>query len=109
MINNTAKKKLLKVVKNQLVLIVDGTYVRHQKRQNNYYQRRVKKKTNMCNSFPLCTTNGFVIHFAGLFYGTLSNASIMKIVLDDLSLKRLLLPNDIYLLLTMDFGMPLNS
>jgi len=31
------------------------------------------------------------------------------IVLEDLSLKKLLLPNDIYLLLTVDFGMPLNS
>jgi len=47
LINNTcdaAKKKLLNFVENQLVLIVDGTYVRHQKRQNNYFQRRVKKR-----------------------------------------------------------------
>ncbi|XP_008553228.3 uncharacterized protein LOC103575255 [Microplitis demolitor] len=94
-------KKLLNVNENQLILIVDDTYVRHQKSKNNYFQRRSysgQKKTHLCKPFAICTTNGFVLDFAGPFSGTLNDATIMKVVLENPSgLKKLLLPNDIFI------------
>lgn len=89
-------KRLLDVGENQLILIVDVRYIRHHKTKNNYYLRRSysgQKKTHLCKLFTICTTNGFVVDFAGPFYGTLNDASITKIVLGDPSgLKKILLP-----------------
>lgn len=103
LISNTSStaKKLLNLSENQLVIICDGTYIRHQKSQNNFYQRKSfsgQKKMNLCKPFTICTTNGYIIDFAGPFYGTQNDASILKLVLQDITgLQTLLLPNDIFI------------
>lgn len=92
-------KALLKTADDQLLIICDGTYIFHEKSTNNEYQRKSysgQKKSHLCKPFTICATDGFIIDFAGPFYGTQNDATIMKIVLDDpLGLKTLLHPNDL--------------
>lgn len=103
LISNTSStaKKLLNLSENQLVIICDGTYVQHQKSQNNFYQRKSfsgQKKMHLCKPFTICTTNGYIIDFAGPFYGTQNDASILKLVLQNSTgLQTLLSPNDIFI------------
>lgn len=100
LIKNTSltARMLLNLRDDQLVLIFDGTYIRHQKSFNNEYQRKSysgQKKTHLCKPFTICTTNGFIVDFAGPFYGTENDATIMKKVLQD-ALKTLLRRNDVF-------------
>ena len=78
-------KKLLDI-ENELVLIFDGTYIRHQKSTNYSYQRKSysgQKKQPLCKPFTICTTTGYIVDIAGPFYGTENDASIMKKLLSD--------------------------
>lgn len=71
---------------NRLILIYDGTYLRHEKSSNNYYQRKSysgQKKVPLCKPFTVCTTDGFVIDTYGPYVGTMNDAEIMKVVLSD--------------------------
>jgi hypothetical protein len=71
---------------DRLALIVDGTYLRHQKSSNNEYQRRSysgQKKTPLCKPFTICLTDGYVLDLPGPFQGTMNDAAILRHVLDD--------------------------
>lgn len=97
--HTTELAKKLFNVENVLILICDGTYVYHQKSNNNEYQRKSysgQKKTHLCKPFTICTTDGFIIDMLGPFYGTENDASIMRKVIP--SLKNLIRPGDIFVL-----------
>jgi len=69
-----------------LVLIFDGTYIRHEKSTNNNYQRKsysIQKKVPLCKPFTICTTNGYIVEMEGPFYATQNDAEIMKILLNN--------------------------
>lgn len=71
---------------DQLALVFDGTYLRHQKSKNNTYQRKSysgHKKTALCKPFTICTTNGFVVDLPGPFLATENDATIIKKVMSD--------------------------
>lgn len=83
--SNTAKK-LYQIKDDQLVFICDGTYIRHQKSQNNEYQRKSysgQKKVPLCKPFTICTTNGFVIDMLGPYTANMNDAEIMRVILND--------------------------
>lgn len=78
-------RKLFNIT-DQLVLIFDGTYLRHQKSKNNEYQRKSysgQKKYPLLKPFTICTTDGLVVDVPGPFLATENDASIMKKVMDD--------------------------
>ena len=83
---SSTAKKLYKAKDGQLIIICDGTYIRHQKSANNEYQRKSysgQKKVPLCKPFTICTTNGFVIDMLGPYTANMNDADIMKIVLND--------------------------
>lgn len=92
-------KALFNTTDDQLIIICDGTYIFHEKSTNNEYQRKSysgQKKSHLCKPFTICATDGYIIDFAGPYYGTQNDATIMKIVLDDsLGLQTLLHQNDL--------------
>ncbi|XP_043287510.1 uncharacterized protein [Venturia canescens] len=72
--------------RDQLMIICDGTYIRHQKSSNNEYQRKSysgQKKVPLCKPFTVCTTDGYVIDMLGPYEANLNDAAIMKIVMSD--------------------------
>ena len=91
--------KKLYGITDQLALIFDGTYIRHQKSSNNEYQRKSysgQKKVPLCKPFTMCTTNGYVVEVLGPFCANQNDAQIMKIALEDPNgLQTLLKPGDI--------------
>jgi len=77
-------RKLLNLTDDQVVLILDGTYVYHQKSSNNEYQRRSysgQKKKPLCKPFTIVTTNGYVVDMLGPYSANLNDAEILKEVL----------------------------
>ncbi|XP_046142743.1 uncharacterized protein LOC123988053 [Osmia bicornis bicornis] len=84
---------------NELALIFDGTYIRHQKSSNNEYQRKSysgQKKSPLCKPFTVCTTNGYIVDVLGPFYATQNDAEIMRIVMQDANgLQTMLQPGDV--------------
>ena len=93
-------KRLLNLEEDQVVLILDGTYIRHQKSTNSAYQRRSysgQKKVPLCKPFTICTTNGLIVDFAGPFSGNQNDATIVKQVFKDQHLLSLLKPGDIFI------------
>lgn len=69
-------------INNQLALILDGTYIRHEKSTNNEYQRKSysgQKNVHLCKPFTICTTNGYVVEMLGPFYANQNDADITKI------------------------------
>ena len=103
-LNNQSSVYLNKLygVENQLAIICDGSYIRHQKSSNNEYQRKSysgQKKVPLCKPFTICTTNGFVIDVLGPFYATQNDAQILQISLSDLNgLRSILKKGDIFIL-----------
>lgn len=94
----TSEKRLSNLDEDQVTLILDGTYIRHQKSTNDAFQRRSysgQKKTHLCKAFTLCTTDGFIVDFGEPFPGTMNDASIVKEVLKDSDLLSLLRPSDV--------------
>ncbi|XP_015125200.1 uncharacterized protein LOC107046987 [Diachasma alloeum] len=95
--SETAKK--LYDINDQLLLIFDGTYIRHQKSTNNMYQRKSysgQKKAPLCKPFTICTSNGYVVEMEGPFYANQNDAEIMKILLEKPDgLQRIMKPGDI--------------
>ncbi|KAH9512011.1 hypothetical protein DERF_010427 [Dermatophagoides farinae] len=87
---------------NRLMIICDGTYIRHQKSSNNVYQRKSysgHKKTTLCKPFTICTTDGFVIDIPGPFNANENDASILKNIIGQKNgLSELLQPGDYFVL-----------
>jgi len=51
-----------------VMLICDGTYARHQKSTNNEFQRKSfsgQKKVPLCKPFTICATDGYIIDMLG--------------------------------------------
>ena len=91
-------KKILTLTDDQVALILDGTYIRHQKSSNNAYQRRSysgQKKVPLCKPFTVCTTNGFIVDLAGPFAAKRNDAAIVKEVLKMPTLRGLLRDGDV--------------
>jgi len=93
-------KKLFNVNDN-LFLICDGTYARHQKSTNNEYQRKSfsgQKKVPLCRPFTLCTT-GYIVDMLGPYLANQNDAEILKNVIEDPnSLRKFLKEGDIFVL-----------
>ncbi|XP_075681005.1 uncharacterized protein LOC142646305 [Dermatophagoides pteronyssinus] len=95
-------KKLFDIDDDHLMIICDGTYLRHEKSSNNVYQRKSysgQKKTSLCKPFTICATDGFVIELAGPYSATKNDADILKEVLrQPRGLSTILQPGDYFVL-----------
>lgn len=95
-------KKLHDIKDNQLALICDGTYLRHQKSTNNEYQRKSysgQKKNHLCKPFTICTTDGYVVDVLGPFNANENDAKILeKSLTENDQLKLILNKDDIFVL-----------
>ena len=82
----------------QLILILDGTYARHQKSSNNAFQIKSysgQKKVPLCKPFTIYTTDGYVVDMLGPYPANLNDAEILRLILKDPhSLSQLLKEND---------------
>ncbi|XP_075589844.1 uncharacterized protein LOC142597771 [Dermatophagoides farinae] len=87
---------------DQLMIICDGTYVRHQKSSNNIYQRKsysMHKNTSLCKPFTVCTTDGFILDVSGPFNAKMNDAQILDFLLQETNgLSTILRPGDIFVL-----------
>ena len=95
-------KKLHSLDDDQLVMIYDGTYLRHQKSSNNDYQRKSysgQKKTSLCKPFTVCMTDGYVVDILGPYNANYNDAKILEEELvKNAYLKELLQPDDVFVL-----------
>lgn len=95
-------KNLFQLSDDKLMLICDGTYIRHQKSSNNDYQRKSfsgQKKVPLCKPFTICTTNGYIVDMMGPFEANINDAQILGTILkDENGLITLLHGNDIFVL-----------
>ncbi|XP_058799408.1 uncharacterized protein LOC131668928 [Phymastichus coffea] len=83
---NFDARKLLNLKHDQLALIFDGTYLKHQKSFNNEFQRNSysgQKKMPLVKPFTVTTTIGYIVDTCGPYEGTKNNAHIMKKVMVD--------------------------
>lgn len=69
---------------DKLILICDGTYIRHEKSSNNAYQRKSfsgQKKVPLCKPFTICTTDGWIVDMPGPYLANKNDADILKSIL----------------------------
>ena len=94
-------KKLFDVQDN-LLLIYDGTYARHQKSTNNEYQRKSfygQKKVLLYKPFIICTTDRYEMDMLGPYPATQNDEDIMKTIIKDPNgLCKFLRTNDVFVL-----------
>lgn len=86
---------------NNLLLICDGTYARHQKSTNNQYQRKSfsgQKKVHLCKPFTICTTDGYVMDILGSYLANQNDAEILKTIIEDTNGLCKFLEKDIFVL-----------
>ena len=90
-------KKLFGTYEN-LFLICDGTYARHQRSTNNGFQRKSfsgQKKVSLCKPFTICTTDGYVVDMLGPYPANVNDEDILRNLLQDPNgLCKLLQEND---------------
>lgn len=102
LIENTSPivKELHNIEDDELALVCDGTYLRHQKSSNNAYQRKSysgQKKTPLTKPFTICTTNGFIVDIMGPYTANVNDAQIMEDIMKDSNgLSTLLRENDAF-------------
>lgn len=100
--HTTEIAKRLFDVHDNLILICDGTYARHQKCTNNEYQRKSfsgQKKVPLCKPFTTCTTDGYIVDMLGPYLANENDANILKILIEDSNdLCRILERNDVFVL-----------
>ena len=94
-------KKLFNIY-DQLFLIGDGTYAKHQKSTNNEYQRKSfsgQERVPLCKPFTLCTTNGYIIDMLGPYLANQNDAEILRSVIENpTGLYKFLKDSDIFVL-----------
>ena len=76
-------EKLFNLNEN-LFLICDGTYARHQKSSNNEYEKKThsgQKKDFLRKPFTLYTTGGVFIDMLGPYYANENDAGISKSII----------------------------
>lgn len=95
-------KKLHNLNDDQLLLIADGTYLRHQKSSNNEYQRKSysgQKKCHLAKPFTICMPDGYIVDVLGPFHGIVNDAQILKHLLQmDNEFNDLIQANDVFVL-----------
>ncbi|XP_011251810.2 uncharacterized protein LOC105248620 [Camponotus floridanus] len=100
--HTTEMAKKLFNINDNLFLICDGTYARHQKSTNNEYQRKSfsgQKKVPLCKPFTLCTTDGYIVDMLGPYLANQNDAEILKSVIEDPnSLRKFLKEGNIFVL-----------
>lgn len=100
--HTTEMSKKLFNVNDNLFLICDGTYARHQKSTNNEYERKSfsgQKKVPLCKPFTLYTTDGYIVDMLGPYFANQNDAEILKSVIEDSnSLRKFLKEGDIFVL-----------
>jgi len=99
-------KNLFEFNHQNVMLICDGTYARHQKSTNNEFQRKSfsgQKKVPLCKPFTICATDGYVIDMLGPYPANLNDAEILKILLQDPNGLCKLLKEDDYVVLDPGF------
>ncbi|XP_058810551.1 uncharacterized protein LOC131675551 [Phymastichus coffea] len=98
--NIPVAKALHDIKDNELALIADGTYLRHEKSSNNNYQRKSfsgQKKVPLCKPFTICTLDGYIVDSAGPFEANLNDAQIMECLMQDPNgLRKLMQKNDLW-------------
>jgi len=92
-----SRNELFDVTDDKFILVCDGTYLYHQKSDNNEFQRKsysTQKGRHLSNPFVVCTTNGKIVDIYGLFAATHNDAQIMETILQsNKHLRQLLKPN----------------
>ncbi|XP_058806441.1 uncharacterized protein LOC131672915 [Phymastichus coffea] len=100
--NTPVAKALHNIREDQLALIGDGTYLRHEKSANNEYQRKSfsgQKKVPLCKPFMICALYGYIIDSAGPFEANLNDARILDHLLKKPDgLRKLMISGDIWVL-----------
>ena len=97
-LNHTSEsvKKLFHLRKKDLALVVDGTYCRCEKSNNNSFQYNTysaQKKDSLIKPFLICTTDGYIVDLYGPFAANKNDSSILDSILStDTNLRRLLKP-----------------
>ncbi|XP_036143574.1 uncharacterized protein LOC118645866 isoform X2 [Monomorium pharaonis] len=84
--HNTEITRKLFNVHDNLFLICDGTYARHQKSTNNEYQKKSfsgQKKVPLCKPFTICTTDGYIVDMLGPYLANQNDAEILKNIIQD--------------------------
>ncbi len=101
--NNTTTKILHKLKKNDLLIIVDSTYLRLEKSSNNHFQYSCwsqQKMDLLIKPFIICCADGFIIDCYGPFQANLNDAKIFEYILEtDKSLLSILKPHHTVVLL----------
>lgn len=94
--------KKLHGFEDRLLLIADGSYLRHQKSSNNCYQKKSfsgQKKCPLCKPFTVCATDGYVIDVYGPYEAIVNDAKILQHVLSDPNgLRSILKKGDVFIL-----------
>lgn len=100
--HTTEIAKRLFNIHDNLILIYDGTYARHQKSTNNEYQRKSfsgQKKVPLCKPFTICTTDGYIVDMLGPYLANENDANILKDIIENSNdLCRILERNDVFVL-----------
>ena len=101
--NNLTSKELYNLNKDDLVVIVDGTYTRIEKSVNNQFQYdswSQQKLDNLLKPFIICCANGYLIDCYGPFRANQNDSSIFEYILKtDRDLNNILLPNKTVIIL----------
>ena len=82
--HRTEIAKTLFDVQDNLLLIYDGTYARHQKSINNEYQRKSfsrQKEVPLCKPFTICMTDGYVVDMLGPYTANQNDMDITKTII----------------------------
>ena len=91
-------KILYDVPDDKLVLVADGTYLYHEKSDDNELQRKsysVQKGRHLSKPFVICTTTGKILDVYGLYEATLNDSTIIDDILkNNKDLRTLLKHND---------------
>jgi hypothetical protein len=101
--NNETTTILHNLKKNDLIIIVDSTYLRLEKSSNNHFQYKCwsqQKMDLLMKPFIICCADGFIIDCYGPFQANLNDAKIFEYILEtDKSLLSILKPNNTVVLL----------
>lgn len=86
---------------NKVVIVADGTYIYVNKSGNFDMQRKTyndQKKRNFVKPMVFTATNGKIIEIFGIFEAIINDAKIMKLIMNDESMRNKLKENDMFIL-----------
>jgi hypothetical protein len=101
--HNTPTAIELYNIKDQLVVVVDGSYTRCEKSSNNKFQYNCwseQKKDLLIKPFIVCCADGYLIDCYGPFQANMNDAQIFNYILQtDKDLRKILVANKTILVL----------